>query len=136
MQTNIDESVVLIKTRELCQTLLEAPDFEDVRRQIDNFMSSDLAKEQYQRVAEKMDVLNQKKQMGLDITDEEIDSFNSDRKQLMENPVAKGFIEAQQEVQRMQDFLNQYVAKTFELGRVPQDSDFRSGCSDGGCGCK
>src|SRR4051812_48648317 len=104
MQTNIDESIVLTKTRELCESLLSAPDFEPVRRQIDTFMSNDVAKKQYQKVAEKMDTLNQKKNMGQEVSDAEIDEFNADREALVSNPVAKGFIEAQQEVQRMQEF--------------------------------
>ena len=130
-----NQSVILTKTRELCQTLLDAPDLSEARRQINTFMADDAAKLQYQQVSEKMDFLNQKKNMGAEITDQEIDDFNADRQALLANPVAKGFLEAQQAVQQMQDLVNSFVAKTFELGRVPEEKDFNSGGCGTGCGC-
>ena len=133
MQNN--ESAIVLKTRELCQALLESPEMAPVLQQINSFMGDENAKLQYQQVSEKMDFLNQKKHMGMEITDQEIDEFNSDRQALLSNPSAKGFLDAQQEVNRMQELVGQYVQKTFELGRVPTDEDFSSGSCGHGCGC-
>ena len=43
---------------------------------------------------------------------------------------------ANEEVQKVQDRIHQVIAKTFEIGRVPQQEDFDF-CSDGfgDCGC-
>jgi cell fate (sporulation/competence/biofilm development) regulator YlbF (YheA/YmcA/DUF963 family) len=133
MQNN--DSIILNKTRELCQTILESPDMATVRNRINSFLADENAKLQYQQVSEKMDFLNQKKNMGVEITDQEIDDFNADRQALLSNPLAKGFLEAQQEVQQVQDLVSQFVAKTFELGRVPKEEDFSSGSCGTGCGC-
>ncbi len=39
-------------------------------------------------------------------------------------------------MQKLQQSVSQYVSKTFELGRVPEESDLESSGSCGsGCGC-
>jgi len=35
------------------------------------------------------------------------------------NPVARGFLDAQESLHKIQDSIQQYVSKTLELGRVP-----------------
>jgi len=50
------------------------------------------------------------------------------------NAVATEFLEAQQEVGKLQDLVTQHLNKTFELGRVPAPEDFDT-CCDSGCGC-
>ena len=59
MPTTIEDAVIQ-KTRELCQTIIEQPDFQAIRSRIDTFMADDRAKAQYQTVVEKSEVLNQK----------------------------------------------------------------------------
>ena len=51
----------------------------------------------------------------------------------LNNPVAKGFLDAQQQMQRVQSSVTKYVTKTFELGRVPEPDDFNT-CGHG-CSC-
>ena len=70
------------------------------------------------------------------LTEEEIAGFEKLREEFMSNPVATNFLDAQEEVQKVQDRIHQVIAKTFEIGRVPQQEDFDF-CSDGfgDCGC-
>lgn len=134
MTTTI-ENAVIQKTRELCQTIIEQPDFQAIRSRIDTFMADDRAKAQYQTVVEKSEVLNQKQQMGAPLSPEEIADFESHRETLVNNPVARGFMDAQGEMHKMQESVTQYLTKTLELGRVPNEDEFDSGSCGHGCGC-
>jgi cell fate (sporulation/competence/biofilm development) regulator YlbF (YheA/YmcA/DUF963 family) len=135
MQTITEESVITQKTRELCQTILDQPEVQNIRRQIESFMTNDEAKTQYQLLSEKGEFLQHKQQQGLTLSNEEIADFEQSREALFNNPVARGFLDAQQEMHKMQESLGQYVAKTFELGRVPSPDDLQSGSCGSGCGC-
>jgi cell fate (sporulation/competence/biofilm development) regulator YlbF (YheA/YmcA/DUF963 family) len=133
--TAIEETAIIRKTRELCETIVAQPEFQAIRRQIDEFMADEEAKSQYQTVMEKGELLQQKQQMGLPMDNEEITEFEKHREVLINNPVAKAFLSAREEMHKVQQSVGQYVAKTFELGRAPTEEDFSSCCSDHGCGC-
>jgi cell fate (sporulation/competence/biofilm development) regulator YlbF (YheA/YmcA/DUF963 family) len=135
MTSQATETVVLQKTRELCQTLAEQPEFQQIRQRVDAFMASDEAKSQYQSVMEKGEMLQHKQQMGAPLSNDEIADFEKERDALVNNPIARGFLDAQQEMHKVQESVGQYVAKTFELGRLPTDADFDSGSCGSGCGC-
>jgi cell fate (sporulation/competence/biofilm development) regulator YlbF (YheA/YmcA/DUF963 family) len=128
MQTTATDSTTQ-KTRELCQAITEQPNFTDVRNKIEAFMNDEVAKIQYQMLNERGSILQQKQQMGAQITDEEIAQFEAVRDTFMKNPVATAFLDAQQELQKVQNTLTEYVHKTYELGRVPTQEDFDN------CGC-
>jgi len=132
---NNQETVILQKTKELCQTIVEQPEFQAIRQQIDSFMASEEAKTQYQLVMEKGESLQHKQQMGMPLSNDEIRDFENHRNALVNNPVAKGFLDAQQRMQTVQESVGQYLAKTFELGRLPSEEDFSSGSCGSGCGC-
>jgi len=133
MTTETADSIIVQKTRELCQTIVEQPEFQSIRQRIDTFMADDAAKVQYQTVVEKGEMLQHKQQMGLPMSAEEITEFEKNRDALVNNPVARDFLDAQQAMQKVQESVGQYVAKTFELGRPPSEEDFH-GCGSG-CGC-
>jgi cell fate (sporulation/competence/biofilm development) regulator YlbF (YheA/YmcA/DUF963 family) len=135
MQTTTQESTIVQKTRELCQAILDQPALRSARERIDTFMSDDTARAQYEGVMSKGQALQQKQQRSVPLTGEEISSFEKDRDALLENPVARGFLDAQQEFHDVHESINQYVSKTLELGRVPTDSDLESGECGHGCGC-
>jgi cell fate (sporulation/competence/biofilm development) regulator YlbF (YheA/YmcA/DUF963 family) len=135
MPTTLEDSVIIVKTRELCETILVQPEFQNIRRQIDTFLADEAAKSQYQQVVEKGEQLQHKQQMAVPLSNEEVAEFENQREQLVNNPVARAFLDAQQEMHRLQESVNQYVAKTFELGRVPAAEDFDSGSCGSGCGC-
>jgi cell fate (sporulation/competence/biofilm development) regulator YlbF (YheA/YmcA/DUF963 family) len=138
MTTTTEETTVIQKTRELCEAIVAQPEFQEMRRQIDQFMSDEQAKSQYETLMDKHDALQQKQQMGLPIPDAEIEEFNKHREVLVNNPVAKGFLDAQQAMHDVQKSIGQYVAKTFELGHTPTEEEMAGCCGgggNGGCGC-
>jgi len=128
------EDTITQKTRELCQTIVEQPEFKQIRQRIDAFMANDAAKLQYQQVAEKNEMLQHKQQMGAALSNDEVLDFQKDRDALVNNPIARGFMEAQQEMHQVQETVNQFVSKTFELGHPPTEEDMSGSCGHG-CGC-
>jgi cell fate (sporulation/competence/biofilm development) regulator YlbF (YheA/YmcA/DUF963 family) len=135
------KSPVLEKTEELCQTLLEQESYKELRGKMDAFAGDGEAQRLYESLCDKQDLLQGKQQRGLTLTDEEIDAFEKERDALFAHPVAAGFIEAQQQIQKLKDTISRYVAKTIDLGRLPEEHELRSGgcCGGGGggggCGC-
>ena len=133
MPTELDEPAILQKTLELCQTIADQPEFADLRQRIDTFLADEQAQAQYQSVVQKSERLQYRQQSGEPLNHDEISEFETDRDALLNNPVAKGFLDAQQQMQRVQSSVTKYVTKTFELGRVPEPQDFDT-CGHG-CSC-
>jgi len=133
METNSDHSAILDKTRELCQAIIDQPDFRTMRQQVDAFMADESIKAQYQELSDCGALLEHKQQTGMPLDMKEIADFERRREAFLSQPVAQGFLAAQQALHNVQESVSQYVAKTFELGRVPQKEDFDS-CGHG-CGC-
>ena len=134
MESTSKESPIIQKTLELCQAVAEQPDFQALKGKLDAFMRDELVKFQFQQVNDLNELLQMKQRSGLALKDEEIAQFDALREELFKNPVAQGFVEAQQELQKLHDALGRFVNKTFELGRSPEYEDvFDGSCSD--CGC-
>jgi hypothetical protein len=53
----------------------------------------------------------------------------------LNNPVARGFLDAQEELQQVQQSVHKYIKKTLELGRMPAEEDLAEGSCGHGCGC-
>jgi cell fate (sporulation/competence/biofilm development) regulator YlbF (YheA/YmcA/DUF963 family) len=135
MQTQTEENVITQKTRELCQAILEQPDVRAMRQKIDTFMANDQVRGQYDSLMVKGQMLQQKQQAGMPLDRAEIETFEQLRESFLSNPVAKGFLDAQEDMQKVQQTVSGYVTKTFELGRVPEETDLDSGSCGHGCGC-
>jgi cell fate (sporulation/competence/biofilm development) regulator YlbF (YheA/YmcA/DUF963 family) len=135
MQT-IQDSAINEKTRELCQTILDQPQMRSARQRIETFVADEKARTQYEGLMAKGQALQQKQQRSQQLSGEEISQFEKEREALLNNPVARGFLEAQEEMHHVHQSINQFVSKTLELGRMPTAADFESdeGCGDG-CGC-
>jgi cell fate (sporulation/competence/biofilm development) regulator YlbF (YheA/YmcA/DUF963 family) len=136
MPTQLETNLVTQKTRELCQTILDQPDVQSMRKRMDAFMADEKARNHYESLLSKSQVLQQKQQSGVPLGQAEISDFEKLREGFLNNPVGRGFLDAQEDMHKMQESVTQYVAKTFELGRVPEESDMESDGSCGhGCGC-
>lgn len=132
----MEETTVTLKTKELCQAILDEPALRTARASIDSFMADDLTKTQYENLMSKGQALQQKQHGGQQLTDSEIKAFEKERDVLMANPVAVAFMKAQEELHHINESVNKHVTKTLELGRVPTEEDMAEGGSCGsGCGC-
>ncbi len=130
-----EETPVLTKTRELCEAIVEQPGFQELIGKIDAFTQNEEIRAQYDNVLQKQELLQRKQQSGQELSDEEIADFEKERDALLQNPVANGFMEAQNEMRNVQQSVLQYVTKTFEIGRVPTEEDIAACACGGGCSC-
>ncbi len=135
MATTTEDSLVLQKTKELCQTILEQPNMRSIRQRIDAFLDDEQSRAQYDGVVNKGQVLQQKQQSSEPLSGDEIQDFERDRDALLQNPVARGYLDAQEELHQVKQSVHKYVSKTLELGRLPTDEDLEGGGCGHGCGC-
>jgi cell fate (sporulation/competence/biofilm development) regulator YlbF (YheA/YmcA/DUF963 family) len=96
-------------------------------------MSNEEVRSRYESLSQKGEHLQHKQQMGTQLTSEEVADFERERDVFLNNPVARGFLDAQHEMQKLRESVTHYVTKTFELGRVPAADDLQS-CGHG-CNC-
>ncbi|HPC59196.1 MAG TPA: YlbF family regulator [Verrucomicrobiota bacterium] len=130
-----DDTPVLRKTRELCQTILEQPDFQSIRQRIETFLGDEQARGQYDELVQKGQALQRKQQNSIPLTGEEIAEFERERDSLLNNPVARGFLDAQEELHGFRQTIQRYLNKTLELGRLPTAEDLDESSCGHGCSC-
>ena len=133
METTIEQTDIICKTKELCQAILDQPTMPSIRERVNAFMADEQTRGQYDALMTKGQALQQKQQLSMPLTGEEVADFEQHREALMNNPVARGFLDAQEELHQVQESIQTYVSKTLELGRVPSDEELGS-CGQG-CGC-
>jgi len=131
----MEETAVAQKTRELCEAILEQPEYQAARKNIEAFLADDKSRAQYDDLTTKGQALQQKQQQALPLTGEEISAFEKEREALLANPVARGFLDAQEQMHELQESVQTLVGKTLELGRVPGAEEMDSGGCGSGCGC-
>jgi cell fate (sporulation/competence/biofilm development) regulator YlbF (YheA/YmcA/DUF963 family) len=130
MPTKIEE-----KTQELCQTIIAQPEMISIRKRIDTFLADAGARNQYETLTGKGNVLQEKQQHGQPLAAAEISDFEKSRESLLANPVARGFLDAQEELHEIQHSIQKHITKTLELGRIPAAEDLEEGSCGHGCGC-
>lgn len=138
-----EDSAIIAKTKDLCASIVDQPDFKALQESVVSFLNNDEARLQYQSVHERGEELNYKQRSGVELSDKEIDDFESAREALLENTIVTDFMQAQRDLQGIQKQIGQYVSLTLELGRVPSEEDLMAssggGCcgggGGGGCGC-
>ncbi|HMP73733.1 MAG TPA: YlbF family regulator [Kiritimatiellia bacterium] len=129
-----EQSPVIEKTMELCQTILDQPGYVKMKQDIVDFLKDPEARGRYERLCDLQDELRAKQEGGIAISDEEVESFRREEEEFMGLEVAAAFISAQRSMHKIEATIGDYVRKTFELGRVPRSEDFSGGCG-AGCGC-
>jgi cell fate (sporulation/competence/biofilm development) regulator YlbF (YheA/YmcA/DUF963 family) len=134
METNASESGLVLRAQDLCQSIVDQPDFQSLKERLDAFMADEYLKFQFGQINQLGNILQMKQSHGMDLKEEEITQFETMREEFVANPVAKGYLDAQQEVQKIHQMLGRFLDKTFELGRRPEFDDVRD-CSCTGCGC-
>ena len=123
------------KTNELCLAILEQIQTGGIKQRIDTFLADATARGAYESLMSKGQALQEKQHGGQTLEPAEIAAFEKERDGLLKNPVAAGFLDAQEEMHDLQHLLQKHVAKTIELGRVPVAEDLAEGSCGHGCGC-
>jgi len=134
MDTKAKESPITQRTLELCQAIVDQSDFQVLKQHLDAFLGNELLKYEYQQINGLGDLLRMKQGQGLELKEEEVTQFEALREKFLNDPVAKGFLDAQEQLQQLHEVVSRFLNKTFELGRRPEYEDVHDGsCSD--CGC-
>ena len=135
MQTT-KPSPIEAKTLELGEANVDQPNIAALFAKLDCLMADEAAKFQFQSINDLGQLLQQKQAAGLAVEDHEVAEFETLRDQFMSNAVARDFLDAQEEVQKIQSAIYKQLAKTFQVGRIPTADDFANECcSSNGCGC-
>ena len=137
MESSIKLKAIAEQTDVLCETIVSQTGFKNLHGKIEAFMNDEKLKYEYGLLNDRGGLLQQKQEYGVEFKPEEVAEFEKMRVDFMTNPVATAFLEAQEEVQDIQNRIHQHLAKSFELGRKPDQGDFDF-CSDGfgNCGCE
>ncbi|MCX6877303.1 MAG: YlbF family regulator [Verrucomicrobia bacterium] len=142
MTLHEDNSAIITKTKDLCAEIAADPLFIQLQASIERFLNDEIARTQYKDVHELGEQLHQKQHAGVELGAAEITAFEAARDALFENPTACEFMDAQRQLEGLQQQIGKYVAMTIELGSVPTADDLAEsgGCcggggGGGGCGC-
>jgi cell fate (sporulation/competence/biofilm development) regulator YlbF (YheA/YmcA/DUF963 family) len=134
-----EDSAVIVKTRELCAQIASDPSFLSLQESVERFLNDDGARLQYQSVHERGEELHQKQHAGIELAAAEIREFESARESLFDNPIAREFLTAREQLEKLQKEISKYVGMTLELGRCPTAEELADSgggcCNEGGCGC-
>lgn len=130
-----ENSPVVLKTLELCQSIVDQPEFVHLTQQVDSFHGDETMVSRYRELNERGSLLQEKQRRGEVPEEAEIAEFERLRQAFLDSPVARGFLGAQQSMHEVREMVNRYITRTLELGRVPRPEDFHSCNCDSGCGC-
>ena len=134
MSITAEDSTVIVKTRELCAHIVSDPLFLKLQGSVERFLNDDSSRLQYQSVHERGEELHQKQHAGIELGAAEIREFEAAREALLDNEIAREFLAAQQQLERLQKEIGKYVGMTLELGRVPSADDIAEASGGGCCG--
>jgi cell fate (sporulation/competence/biofilm development) regulator YlbF (YheA/YmcA/DUF963 family) len=128
-------SVILERTRDLCSAILDWPEYKEQVTHIEAFLADEDAKTEYRAFAQLGEEMHQKQHAG-SLTDDDIKNYEANKGALEEKPLIGKFLAAQDSLNDIHRTVSQHVAKTLELGRMPEPEDFQSGgcCGGGSCG--
>ena len=77
MQTNVQtEDAIVQKTRELCETIVQQPQFQSIRQRVETFLADPEAQSQYECLSDLGQQLQEKQHQGLTLTSAEIAAFD------------------------------------------------------------
>jgi cell fate (sporulation/competence/biofilm development) regulator YlbF (YheA/YmcA/DUF963 family) len=134
-----EDSSIIVKTRELCAHIASDPGFLNLQQSVERFLNDDGARLQYQSVHERGEELHHKQHSGIQLGAVEIREFEAAREALFDNEIARDFLTAREQLEKLQKEISKYVGMTLELGRVPSADELADTgggcCNEGGCGC-
>ena len=125
------------KARELCQFVLDQPEFCDSWNRIEAFLADPTAQGLYRDWQEASREIALREREGLPLTDQDLIAVESRKEAVLGNSVALGFAESEDALNGIFGTVTRLLQKTLQLGRVPTAEDLSEGsCCGGGCGCQ
>ena len=131
MLVKLNTDAVAGQMAQLCAGLLEQEGYKTMRDMIDAFAANEGAIAQYEQFMERHQALQQKEELGQELTPEEAALYEQAELALYENDVIRQFMYAQREFSNLHQMVSKYFTMTIELDRVPEMSELKKA----GCGC-
>ncbi len=129
-------ATVETQLNELCAAIAGAAEIQSAREQAEAFLADEDAVGLYREMMTLGNKLHQIHHSGGEVDDAEVERFEDLRDQSDAHPGIQAFQEAQDVLQNVANFVNGFVTKTLERGRVPTHEEvFGSGGCGTGCGC-
>ncbi len=129
-------ATVASRLNELCAAIADAPEIRSAREQAEAFLADDEAVGLYREMMTLGNRLHQIHHAGGEVEDAEVGRFESLRDRSEAHAGIQAFQEAQEVLQNVANFVNGFVTKTLERGKVPTHEEvFGSGGCGAGCGC-
>lgn len=127
--------------RDLCEAILADSDYQEEFAKVEAFLDDKQAVDAYREATALGQDLQQRQHQGETLPPEEINRFEEMRSALFENSLISDFLGAQSKLSDLQSTLSEWIGKTIELGRLPEEHEIgNGGCcggggGGGGCGC-
>ena len=148
MNTTPLQQDLLDATTTLCNALAQSPQIIAAKARIGLFFQNPDATKLFEEVNAYGEELRSKHLAGMPPTEEEIEKFDKLRASVIENELARGFLEARQSVDALLATINQYLGMSIDMGRAPTPEEVEesakraasASCScggdcDGDCSC-
>ncbi|MFT4638019.1 MAG: cell fate (sporulation/competence/biofilm development) regulator YlbF (YheA/YmcA/DUF963 family) [Verrucomicrobiales bacterium] len=138
--TLIETPSIEAKVRDLCEFIVNQPEFAADRGRIETFLEDTDAQKLFRAWQEKGQELHRMSHEGLQPNEEDQNEMDSLRQAVLANEVAAEFAGAEENMNTIFGTVTKLLQKTLQLGRVPTEADLdESGCcgggGGGGCGC-
>lgn len=138
--TVLETPSIEAKARDLCEFIVNQPEFAADRGRIESFLEDDQAQQLYRAWQEKGQELHRMSHEGLQPNEEDRNEMDRLREAVLGNEVAAEFAGAEENMNAIFGTVTKLLQKTLQLGRVPAEADLdESGCcgggGGGGCGC-
>lgn len=137
MNTPLNSEVQELTTK-LCNALASDQKIISAKARIGLFFQNADATKLFQEVNTYGEELRNKHLAGMPPTEEEIAKFDELRKAVVENDLARGFLEARQQIDEILGTINQFLGMSIDLGRAPSPEEVeeaRKQAMSASCSC-
>lgn len=137
MNTPLNSEVQELTTK-LCNALASDQKIISSKARIGLFFQNADATKLFQEVNNYGEELRNKHLAGMPPTEEEIAKFDELRKAVVENDLARGFLEARQQIDEILGAINQFLGMSIDLGRAPSPEEVeqaRQQAMSASCSC-
>ncbi len=98
-------------------------------------MNNEAARDDYHSLVSKSEALQRKQQQDQALGEAEVADFESHRERVLDNPVARAYLDAQENLRQVHHAVVKLVSMALESGQVPTEEEFAQATCGHGCNC-
>ncbi len=137
MATTILSPELVARTVALAEEFAKSQAVVSARARIGLFYQDAGATQLFRKVSEYGGQLHEKRAAGMPPGEKELAEFDRLRRELVDNPRCKGFLEAREQLDLMLSTVNQFLCLAIDKGRAPTEDEVAQAMSRqvSSCGC-